>query len=293
MTDTTTLEQQARDLLERAGIENAQRFTAGDLVEIANLLGRIEVQPAPAVPASIVPKWTDAELAQGRVGIRWVRDDRVYGRPSKEDVLKYIESRWPDQPAPAAPAVPAVQIGMKASTWETLSSDAQTLILEAGQRAVDKAKAQRLADAAARGGMAQIPLDGSAAAPAVREPAIKKPIGDQAATDTSSATTAMTAGSPAINGALPLGSDAMREPHEPYLCIKPACGPDCSGCNCAISPQDMRDYAVRYAILRNAPIDAIRAGGVFAGKTPDNVVLNGEHLDAAVDALRGITGDSK
>jgi len=86
---------------------------------------------------------------------------------------------------------------------------------------------------------------------------------------------------------------AVREPHEPYLCIKPACGPDCSGCNCAISPQDMRDYAVRYAILRNAPIDAIRAGGVFAGKTPDNVVINGEHLDAAVDALRGITGDSK
>lgn len=80
---------------------------------------------------------------------------------------------------------------------------------------------------------------------------------------------------------------------EPYLCIKPACGPDCSGCNCAISPQDMRDYAVRYAILRNAPIDAIRAGGVFAGKTPDNVVINGEHLDAAVDALRGIAGDSK
>ena len=72
--------------------------------------------------------------------------------------------------AQTAPAVPAVQIGMKASTWETLSSDAQTLILEAGQRAVDKAKAQRLADAAARGGMAQIPLDGSAAAPAVREP---------------------------------------------------------------------------------------------------------------------------
>lgn len=290
MTDTTTLEQQARDLLERAGVEDAQSFTAGDLVEIANLLGRGSAQTAPAVPA--------------------------------------------------------VQIGMKASTWKTLSSDAQTLILEAGQRAVDKTKARRVTDAAARATMAQIPLDGSAApavpapfdrttalvllqaasksgdpgaislaaqlagaapctdcgyvnfkcrcaAPAVREPAIKKPIGDQAATDTSSATTAMTAGSPAINGALPLGSDAVREPHEPYLCIKPACGPDCSGCNCAISPQDMRDYAVRYAILRNAPINAIRDGGVFAGKTPDNVVINGEHLDAAVDALRGITGDSK
>lgn len=61
---------------------------------------------APAVPASIVPKWTDEELAQGRVGIRWVRDDGVYGRPSKDDALAYIESRWP---TPAAPAVPAVR----------------------------------------------------------------------------------------------------------------------------------------------------------------------------------------
>lgn len=66
-----------------------------------------------------------------------------------------------------APAVSAVQIGMKASTWETLSPDAQNLILEAGQRAVDKTKAQRLADAAARATMAQIPLDGSAAPAAV------------------------------------------------------------------------------------------------------------------------------
>ena len=33
-----SLEQQARDLLERAGVEKAQEMTAGDLVEIANLL---------------------------------------------------------------------------------------------------------------------------------------------------------------------------------------------------------------------------------------------------------------
>ena len=33
-----TAEQQARDLLERMGIENAQSFSAGDLVELANLI---------------------------------------------------------------------------------------------------------------------------------------------------------------------------------------------------------------------------------------------------------------
>ena len=33
-----SLEQQARDLLERAGVEKAREMTAGDLVEIANLL---------------------------------------------------------------------------------------------------------------------------------------------------------------------------------------------------------------------------------------------------------------
>jgi hypothetical protein len=36
---------------------------------------------------------------------------------------------------------------------------------------------------------------------------------------------------------------------EPYLCIKPACGNDCSGCNNAISPQTMRDYAIAHAAV--------------------------------------------
>ena len=44
----TTLEQQARDLLERIGIENAQAFSSGDLVELANLIskanGSIQIQ---------------------------------------------------------------------------------------------------------------------------------------------------------------------------------------------------------------------------------------------------------
>lgn len=68
---------------------------------------------------------------------------------------------------------------------------------------------------------------------------------------------------------------------EPYLCIAPACGTDCSICNQALSPQEVRNYAIGYAILRNAPIDAIKSGGVFAGRTPDNVVINGADLDAA------------
>lgn len=33
-----TPEQEARDIMERMGIENAQQFTAGDVVELANLI---------------------------------------------------------------------------------------------------------------------------------------------------------------------------------------------------------------------------------------------------------------
>jgi len=44
MSDTmkNSLEQQARDILERAGDEHAQKRTAGDVVEISNLLAEIE-----------------------------------------------------------------------------------------------------------------------------------------------------------------------------------------------------------------------------------------------------------
>lgn len=39
----------------------------------------------------------------------------------------------------------------------------------------------------------------------------------------------------------------------------------------------------RYQWLRSRDIDAVCDGGVFAGVTPDNVVLNGEDLDVAID----------
>lgn len=46
----------------------------------------------------------------------------------------------------------------------------------------------------------------------------------------------------------------------------------------------MRTDAARYDFLRTRDIGAIANGGVFAGMIPDNVVLNGEDLDDAVDA---------
>jgi len=41
--------------------------------------------------------------------------------------------------------------------------------------------------------------------------------------------------------------------------------------------------ARRYRWLRSRDLDAITSGGVFAGMTPANVVLNGEDLDSAID----------
>ncbi|RUT30850.1 hypothetical protein WG29040_23205 [Pseudomonas sp. PAMC 29040] len=41
--------------------------------------------------------------------------------------------------------------------------------------------------------------------------------------------------------------------------------------------------AARYRWLRGRDLDTIQQGGVFAGQTPRNVVLNGDDLDMAVD----------
>lgn len=48
-------------------------------------------------------------------------------------------------------------------------------------------------------------------------------------------------------------------------------------------------YAVNYAFLRAQSLDSVECGGVFVGKTPDNVVLNGEDLDLAVRAAMKAT----
>ncbi len=67
------------------------------------------------------------------------------------------------------------------------------------------------------------------------------------------------------------------------ICIKPACGPDCCGCNHTISRDEAWKYMQRYAYLRSRNLDAIKTGGVFAGLTPDNLVLNEQDLDEAID----------
>lgn len=52
---------------------------------------------------------------------------------------------------------------------------------------------------------------------------------------------------------------------------------------------DARD-AARYRWLRGRNLDAISAGGVFAGMTPANVVLNGKDMDASIDAAMAKEG---
>ncbi|KHE31483.1 hypothetical protein LH31_29510 [Pseudomonas aeruginosa] len=48
--------------------------------------------------------------------------------------------------------------------------------------------------------------------------------------------------------------------------------------------------AARYRWLRERDLETIRQGGVFAGMTPENIVLNQEDLDAEIDAaLEGAT----
>lgn len=46
---------------------------------------------------------------------------------------------------------------------------------------------------------------------------------------------------------------------------------------------DIRD-AARYRWLRSRDLDTISKGGVFAGMTPQNVVLSGSDLDREIDA---------
>lgn len=52
----------------------------------------------------------------------------------------------------------------------------------------------------------------------------------------------------------------------------------------------MAKDAARYRWLRERDLETIRQGGVFAGMTPENIVLNQEDLDAEIDAaLEGAT----
>ncbi|WP_282076339.1 hypothetical protein [Epibacterium ulvae] len=55
-------------------------------------------------------------------------------------------------------------------------------------------------------------------------------------------------------------------------------------CTTGIAPDaDLAKDAARYRWLRDRNLDTIDRGGVFAGLTPENVVLNGEDLDLHID----------
>ncbi len=68
------------------------------------------------------------------------------------------------------------------------------------------------------------------------------------------------------------------------LCKAEIAGLQSSCANLGRLVDELRPNAERYDFLREQDLDAIKIGGVFAGKTPDNVVLNGDDLDAAIDA---------
>jgi hypothetical protein len=74
---------------------------------------------------------------------------------------------------------------------------------------------------------------------------------------------------------------ALRIAHQ---CMAPACPSNCSDCNHALSSAQVLEYAKRYAWLRERDLNTLHEGGVFAGRTPHNVVLNGADLDEAIDA---------
>ena len=51
-----------------------------------------------------------------------------------------------------------------------------------------------------------------------------------------------------------------------------------------VSAENVLTQALRYQHLRGVDLDKVYVGGVFVGLTPENIVLNGEELDQAVDA---------
>jgi hypothetical protein len=55
----------------------------------------------------------------------------------------------------------------------------------------------------------------------------------------------------------------------------------------AVELKTLAADAARYQWLRSRDLDSIHKGGIFAGQTPQNLVLNGEDMDRAIDLARG------
>lgn len=69
---------------------------------------------------------------------------------------------------------------------------------------------------------------------------------------------------------------------EQYGCVP--C-PDCVS-------RELSADARRYRYLRGRDLDAITVGGVFAGRVPQNLVVNGDDLDRAIDAAMAVSSQA-
>lgn len=69
---------------------------------------------------------------------------------------------------------------------------------------------------------------------------------------------------------------------------EPVCAAGVEPCACAVATLryavKCEQDAKRYQYLRSRNLDTIHNGGVFAGMTPNNVIINGNDLDVIIDA---------
>jgi hypothetical protein len=92
-----TAEQKARDLLEQSGVEDAQSWSSGELVFIANLIAEVEQLNAARERANAVATRLEVEVERLRADAeryRWLREqtERVV-RPTMSVVAKYMLDR--------------------------------------------------------------------------------------------------------------------------------------------------------------------------------------------------------
>ena len=74
MKNHVTAEQNARDMLERMGVPDAQEYSAGDLVELANLIVRADTPVALAEAYRCGKEAGDVEIAELRQQLADVRN---------------------------------------------------------------------------------------------------------------------------------------------------------------------------------------------------------------------------
>ncbi|MBG6568267.1 hypothetical protein [Pseudomonas aeruginosa] len=97
-----------------------------------------------------------------------------------------------------------------------------------------------------------------------------------------------------------MDTNKLKELAERYIANPSGAGDEDSAFRAAANPQailkliaeveHLRKDAARYRWLRERDLETISRGGIFAGMTPENIVINLEDLDAEIDAaLEGAT----